>query len=62
MFFGGINGFIYFYPENIRKKVFSKEVTIDSIYNNDSEIKDVSDIYLDYKHNQIQFNFFFLII
>lgn len=59
MFFGGINGFTYFYPENIRKKVFSKEVTIDSIYNNDSEIKDVSDIYLDYKHNQIQFNFFF---
>lgn len=58
MFFGGINGFTYFYPQNIIKNGFSNEVIIDSIYNNDDEIKGISNIYLDYKHNQIQFKFF----
>lgn len=58
MFFGGINGFTYFYPKNIIKNGFSDRVVIDSIYNNDNEIKDISNIHLDYKHNQIQFKFF----
>lgn len=58
MFFGGINGLTCFYPNQLEEKKFSPNVIIDSIYSGEKEILDKSNIDIDYKNNNIQFNFF----
>lgn len=58
MFFGGINGLTYFYPNQLEEKKFSPNVVIDSIYSGEKEILDISNIKIGYKNSNIQFNFF----
>lgn len=58
MFFGGINGLTYFYPNQLEEKKFSPNVVIDSIYSGEKEILDISNIKIGYKSSNIQFNFF----
>ena len=58
MFFGGIKGLSVFNPKKIENNTFSQPVTIDKVINSENEIIDYNDIFLDYKNNNIQFDFF----
>lgn len=58
MFFGGIRGLTCFYPNELEEKKFSPNVIIDSVYSGEKEILDISNTGIDYKNNNIQFNFF----
>ena len=58
MFFGGIKGLSTFDPKDIKTNTFNTPVTIDNIINSENEILDYNNIFLDYKENNIQFDFF----
>lgn len=58
IFFGGINGLTYFNPEDLVNKSFTPKVVIETIKSNDIKYNDFSNINLDYKNKNIQFNFF----
>lgn len=58
MFFGGVNGLTYFYPNQLEEKNFSPSVVIDEVYSREKKLLDLSKIYLSYKENYIEFNFF----
>jgi len=58
MFFGGIKGLTTFDPSKIKTQLFKNPVTIDSVINSEKEILDYTDIFFDYKNNNIQINFF----
>lgn len=58
MFFGGIKGLSTFYPKDVKTNTFNTPVTIDNIINSENEILDYNNIFLNYKENNIQFDFF----
>ena len=58
MFFGGIKGLSTFYPKDVETNTFNIPVTIDNIINSENEILDYNNIFLDYRENNIQFDFF----
>lgn len=58
IFFGGINGLTYFNPKDLINKSFTPKVVIESIKSNEIKHNDFSDIKLNYKNKNIQFNFF----
>ena len=58
IFFGGINGLTYFNPLDLKEKDFTPRVVMETVSSNDFEYLDFSDIKLDYKNKNIQFNFF----
>lgn len=58
MFFGGINGLTTFYPRDLKEKCFLPKVIIGSVYSNESEFLDLDNIKVNYKSNNIHFNFF----
>lgn len=58
LFFGGTNGLTTFMPTNIKKKSFITPVKIESIYSNYGSIKLEDKIKLNYRNNQLKFEFF----
>ena len=58
MFFGGVNGLTYFHPLKLNEKGFLPKVQIDSISSNENHYSDFSNINLNYKNSNIQFDFF----
>ena len=58
MFFGGTNGLTYFFPHELKEKKFVPSVTLESVYSREHEFLDLSNIFINYKSNHIQFNFF----
>lgn len=58
MFFGGINGLTSFRPEQINEKEFIPNVQIESLSTNYGKLIISDEIKLDYKNNQLEFEFF----
>ena len=58
MFFGGIDGLTSFYPEEVKEKGYIPKVVIGSAYTNQDEALSLENIKLNYKSNNIHFNFF----
>ena len=58
MYFGGINGFNIFYPDNIKSSEFIPKVIIDKIKVNGVNNKELYDKKLTYNENNIVINFF----
>lgn len=58
IFFGGINGLTYFNPKDLINKNFTPKVVIESIESSEVKHEDFSNIKLNYKNKNIQFDFF----
>lgn len=58
MYFGGINGFNTFNPDNIEISQFKPNITIDSVQVNGVNRKDISNTKLKHNEHNIKINFF----
>ena len=58
MYFGGINGFNFFHPNNIEISQFKPNIIIDSVQVNGVNRKDISNTKLKHNEHNIKINFF----